>query len=87
MEYTDRDRAMVDILERMNEYEVALESKKDKDIQEKATAEDMRKKATERVGETRRRHSEENDEITPERKQQRRNSDVWVKPRSIKIGQ
>ncbi len=36
----------------------------------------MRKKATERVGETRRRHSEENDEITPERKQRRRNSDV-----------
>ena len=66
---------MVDILERMNEYEVALESKKDKDIQEKATAED-RKKAAETVGETRRRHSEENDEITPERKQRRRNSDV-----------
>ena len=55
---------------------MALESKKEKDIQEKATAEDMRKKATERVGEARRRHSEENDEITPERKQRRRNSDV-----------
>lgn len=76
VEYTERDRAMVDILERMNEYEVALESKNKKDIQEKATAEDMRKKATERVGETRRRHSIENDEITPERKQRRRNSDV-----------
>ena len=76
VEYTERDQAMVDILERMNEYEVALESKKVKDLQEKATAEDMRKKATERVGETRRRHSEENDEITPERKQRRRNSDV-----------
>ena len=33
-------------------------------------------KMTERVGETRRRHSGENDEITLERKQQRRNSDV-----------
>lgn len=76
VEYTERDRAMVDILERMNEYEVALESKNKKDIQEKATAEDMKKKATERVGETRRRHSIENDEITPERKQRRRNSDV-----------
>ena len=76
VEYTERDRAMEDLLERMNEYEVALESKKDKDIQEKATAEDMRKKATERVGETRRSHSEENDEVTPERKQRRRNSDV-----------
>ena len=76
VEYTERDRAMEDILERMNEHEVALESKKHKDIQEKATAEDMRKKATERVGETRRRHSEENDEVTPERKQRRRNSDV-----------
>ena len=53
VKYTERDRAMVDILERMNENEVALESKKDKDIQEEATAEDMRKKATERVGETR----------------------------------
>ena len=59
---------MVDILERMNEYEVALESKNKKDFQEKATAEDMRKKATERVGETRRRHSIGNDEITLERK-------------------
>ena len=28
VEYTERDRAMEDILERMNEYEVALESKK-----------------------------------------------------------
>ena len=53
----------------MSEYEVALESKNKKDIQEKATEEDMRKKATERVGETRRRHIIENDKITPERKQ------------------
>ena len=35
----------------------------------------MREKATERVDETRR-HSEEDDEITPERKQRRRNSEV-----------
>ena len=27
VEYTERDRAMVDILERMNEYKVVLESK------------------------------------------------------------
>lgn len=48
----------------MNEYEVALESKKDKDIQE----------SNSRVGETRKRHNEENDDITPEREQRRRNS-------------
>ena len=62
---------MEDMLKRMNEYEVAVESKKDKDIQEKATAEDMRKKATERVGETRKRHSEENDNVTPEKAEKR----------------
>ena len=76
VEYTERDRAMVDILERMNECEVALDSKKEKEIQEKATAEEMRKKVTERFGETRRRHSEENGNlITPKRKH-RQNSDV-----------
>ena len=54
---------MGDMLERMNEYEVAVESKKEKDIQEKATAEDMRKKATdlERVG----------DNVTPEKAEKR----------------
>lgn len=35
------------------------------------------KKATERVGETRKRHNEENDDITPERKQRRRNSGCY----------
>lgn len=79
VEYTERDRAMMDILERINECEMAWENKKEKENLEKATAEEMRKKATERFGETRRRHSEENQEneelVTPERKR-RRNSDI-----------
>ena len=37
VEHTDRDRAMVDILERMNEYEVALESKTNKKKQQQKT--------------------------------------------------
>ena len=76
VDYTERDRAMVDILERMSECEMTLESNKEKENKEKGTAEEMRKKAMESFGETRRRHSEENEElVTPERKR-RRNSDV-----------
>ena len=76
VEYTERDRAMVDILERMSECEMTLEIKKEKENKEKESAEEMRRKAMEKFGETRRRRNEENEELaTPERKR-RRNYDV-----------
>ena len=53
----------MDILERMNEREVALRMKNEENEQDKAIAEEMRKKATERLGETKRRHSEEKEEL------------------------
>jgi hypothetical protein len=68
VEYTERDMAMTDI---MNELELALGNKKEKEKQDQATAEEMRTKATERLGQTRRRHSEESEDgelVTPERK-------------------
>ncbi len=43
-EYTERGRAMVDILERMSECEMQMESNKEKENREKETAEEMRKK-------------------------------------------
>ena len=75
VEYTERDRAMWDILERINESKVTTESKKEKEMEEKATAEEMRKKATERFGETRRRHAEENEELVTPGRKRRRNSE------------
>jgi signal recognition particle GTPase len=71
VEYTERDVAMTDIIERMNELELVLGNKKEKEKQDQATAEEMRTKATERLGQTRRRHSEESEDgelVTPERK-------------------
>jgi hypothetical protein len=63
VEFSESDEAMVDILQKMNDYELELESKKNKDVQERSTAEDMRKKATERIGKTKRQHSENNANI------------------------
>ena len=68
VEYTERDMAMTDI---MNELELALGNKKEKEKQDQATAEEMRAKATKRLGQTRRRHSEESEDgelVTAERK-------------------
>ena len=79
VEYTERDVAMTDIIERMNELELVLGNKKEKEKQDQATAEEMRMKATERIGQTRKRHSEESEDgelVTPERKRRRNSSDV-----------
>ena len=76
VEYTERDRVMVDILERMSECEIRLESNTEKENREKENEEEMRKKAMESFRETRKRQQEDNEElVTPERKR-RRNSDV-----------
>lgn len=76
-EYTERDRTMIDILERMHECDMQLESNIQKEIKEKETAEEMRREATDSFGETRKRRcTKENEKlITPERKRIR-NSDV-----------
>ena len=46
VEFTQRDKAMTDILERMSECEVAMHSQKQKEKQERETAEEMRRRAT-----------------------------------------
>ena len=68
VQYTERDRAMVDILERMNECEMTLEIKKEKENKEKGSAEEMTREAMEKFGETRRRNEEKEELATPERK-------------------
>ena len=57
-----RDMAMTDIIETINESELAVGNKKEKEKQDQATAEEMRTKATDRLGQTRRRHSEESED-------------------------
>ncbi|XP_046855416.1 vicilin-like seed storage protein At2g18540 [Xenia sp. Carnegie-2017] len=76
VEYTERDRAMVDILERMNECEMTPEMKKEKENKEKESAEEMRRKAIEKFGETRRRRNEEKEELASPERKRRRNYDV-----------
>ena len=92
VDYTDRDKAMVDILERMSELELAVETQKEKEKADRASAEEMRKRATERLGETRRRHSEELDSddgdmvlVTPERKRRRSSEMLDVLKGSLEV--
>ena len=81
VEFTQRDKAMTDILERMSECEMTMDSQKQKEKQERETAEEMRRRATERFSETRKRQSGEggsknDDQVTPEKKQRRGSSEV-----------
>ncbi|XP_028403956.1 uncharacterized protein LOC114526549 [Dendronephthya gigantea] len=71
VENTERDKTMVDIMERISECELAMDNQKEKENKEKETAEEMRKQATERIGETRRDTVEK-----MKRRKRRRNSDV-----------
>ena len=58
-EYTERDRIVTDIVERIKKCDLAAGAVKSKEKKERATAEGMRKQATERLGKTRRRRSVE----------------------------
>lgn len=77
-EYMERYKAMVDILERMSECEIALESKKRKKQgnKKKGRAEEMWSKAKEGFGKTRRQRREENEEFVTHERKKRGNSDV-----------
>ena len=55
VDYTEKDKALQDIMERMEECEEENEQEKQKELQEKQTAEEMRKRAVERLGETKKR--------------------------------
>ena len=88
VEYTEYDKMLTDIIERMKECEEAMEKVKGKEKKDRESAEEMRKRATERLGETRRRHAMANavlddeqdlDEgvlVTPEKRRRRSNGDV-----------
>lgn len=60
-DYGEIYQAMTDIKERITEFEELREGEEQKKQKEKTTAEDMRKKATEKLGETKRRKSDSAD--------------------------
>ena len=85
VEYTEKDRALLDILERMEECEQESELEKQKELREKETAEEMRKRAVERFGETRKRmNSEKEDGGMPDGKRKRGGEMIEVLKESIK---
>ena len=55
VEFTEKDQELLDIMERMEECEEENEQEKQKEVKEKETAEEMRKRAVERLGETKKR--------------------------------
>lgn len=85
VDYTEKDKALLDIMERMAECEEVSEQEKQKDLQEKETAEEMRRRAVERLGETRKRgNSDKEDGGTPDGKRKRSGEMVEVLKESIK---
>ena len=54
VEYTERDKLLTDIVEKMEEFEEAMEKVKGKEKKDRESAEEMRKRAVEQLGETRR---------------------------------
>lgn len=89
VEFTERDKALLDICERMSEFEEAVEQERAKEKRDRETADEMRKRATERLGETnKRRMSDEGDDggqTTPEGKRKKNNAIVEVLKESINI--
>ena len=71
VDYTEKDKALLDIMERMEECEEESEQQKQKELREKETAEEMRKRAVERLGETRKRVNSEKDGETPDGKRKK----------------
>ena len=86
VEFTEKDQALLDIMERMEECEVESEQEKQKELKEKETAEEMRKRAVERLGETRKRAgvSDKENGGTPDGNRKRNGEIVEVLKESIK---
>ena len=90
VEYTERDKLLTDIVEKMEEFEEAMEKVKGNEKKDRESAEEMRKRAVEQLGETRRRHALANDDVldaevlesdegilvTPEKRRRRSNGDI-----------
>ena len=85
VEYTERDKLLTDIVVNMEEFEEAMEKVKGKEKKDRESAEEMRKRAVEQFGETRRRHaladaevleSDEGILVTPEKRRRRSNGDI-----------
>ena len=90
VEYTERDKLLTDIVVKMEEFEEAMEKVRGKEKKDRESAEEMRKRAVEQLGETRRRHalanydvldaevleSDEGILVTPEKRRRRSNGDI-----------
>ena len=90
VQFTENDQALLDNMERMEECDEdseQTEKEKQKELKEKETAaEEMRKRAVERLGETRKkaRVSDKENEETPDGKRKRSRETVEVLKESIK---
>ena len=86
VEFTEKDQALLDIMERLEECEEENEQEKQKELKEKDTAEEMRKRAVERLGETKKRLGVTDKENggTPDGKRKRSGKIVEVLKESIK---
>ena len=70
VEYTKKDRALLEILERIKECKQESELKQQKELQVRKTVEELRKWAVEKFGETRKKmSSEKEDGVMPNEKQ------------------
>ena len=90
VEYTERDKLLTDVVEKMEEFEKAMEKVKGKEKKDREAAEEMGKRAVEQLGETRWRHALANDDVldaevlesdegilvTPEKRRRRSNGDI-----------
>ena len=94
VEYNEKDQALLDILERMVECDEVNEQERQRQNQrqnqEVETAEEMRKRAVERLGETRKRVIDINDEDgvggrTPEGKRKKSGELVEILKESVKV--
>ena len=86
VEFKDKDQALLDIMERMEECEVESEQEKQKELKEKETAEEMTTRAVERLGEKKKKAgvSDKENGGTPDGKRKRSGRNGEVLKKSIK---
>jgi hypothetical protein len=91
VEYSEKDQALLDILERMAECEEVNEQERQRQIQrqnqDQQTAEEMRKRAVERLGETKKRANDEDggNGRTPEGKRRKSGDLVEILKESVRV--
>ena len=85
VDFTEKDQALLDIMERMEECEEENEQERQKENYDKETAAEMRKRAVERLGETRKQTNVEGEDGgTPEGKRKRSGELVEVLKESVR---